>query len=274
MVVYADILIVVNTIIDYFLIKATCLLKKRKISATRHIFASLLGGISSIYIFLQNTTPIIDFIFQCAVSFLFIIICFGIKNRKLFISAFLIMQAVVCGYTGFVIAVFTLFKPKHIVINNSIIYYQISPLMIILFTAIFYAVFTLLYFIFSKNSIHSDRCNIEVWANNSKIQLKAIVDTGNSIEDAMSNSEIIITNVKSIERLFGDYRNNDIFKNRIRKIPCGTVSGVGLLDGVRCDYALVNCAEKHIRLEKPILAISKSNFKDDYDAIVNPRIFT
>lgn len=273
MAVYVDILIVVNTIVDYFLIKVTCLLKNRKITALRHIIASLLGGTSSLYIFLINTNPIVDFVFQCFVSFIISTICFGVKNRKQLVSVFLILQAVVCGYTGFVIAFYTLFKPKQIIINNSIIYYQISPLTLILFTGAFYLIFTLLFFVFSKNSIKSDRCKILVWANNTSIELNAIIDTGNSIEDAMSNSEIIITSNENIKKLFGHLKEKT-YKNRIRKIPCGTVSGIGLLDGLRCDYALVYLSKETIRLEKPILAISKYEFEDDYDAIVNPRIFT
>ncbi len=273
MVVYADILIVVNTIVDYFLIKATCLLKKKKISVLKQIIASILGGISSLYIFLQNTNWIIDFSFQCIMSFIISIICFGMKRKQL-LSSFLILQAIVCGYTGFVIAVFTLFKPKNILINNSVIYYQISPLAIILFTAAFYMIFTLLFFIFSKNSVYSGKCEIDVWVENRTIKLTAIIDTGNSIEDAMSNSEIIIVDTKSVEKLFVDYKTEKSNENRIRKIPCGTVSGVGLLDGIRCDYAHVYYKDNSFRLEKPILAISKSEFNDDYDAIVNPKIFT
>ena len=90
MVVYADILIVVNTIVDYFLIKATCLLKKKKISVLKQIIASILGGISSLYIFLQNTNWIIDFSFQCIMSFIISIICFGVKRKQL-LSSFLIL---------------------------------------------------------------------------------------------------------------------------------------------------------------------------------------
>ena len=56
-------------------------------------------------------------------------------------------------------------------------------------------------------------------------------------------------------------------------MPCGTVSGTGALDGFRCDMATVTDGTRTVRLEKPILAVSKTRLNDDYQAIVNPKIF-
>ena len=107
-----------------------------------------------------------------------------------------------------------------------------------------------------------------------EIKIKAIIDSGNSLEDPFSDSEIIITDEKQIKLLFGeDYYQNKELKNRFRKIPYGTVGGKGLLDAYRCDYAIANSKDSATKLNKPILAISKTDFNDDYSAIVNPRIF-
>jgi hypothetical protein len=45
-----------------------------------------------------------------------------------------------------------------------------------------------------------------------------------------------------------------------------------VLESFRCDSAEIDCQNKKIRLEKPLVAISKTDLKDDYNAIINPKI--
>ena len=53
MVIYADILILVNTVIDYFLLRASMRLLKLNCRLLRIIVAAFTGGISSLYIFIS-----------------------------------------------------------------------------------------------------------------------------------------------------------------------------------------------------------------------------
>ncbi len=274
LVVYVDVLIAINTIIDYFLIKITEHFLKSKSSVLRHILASVLGGFSSLYIFLNGTSALVDFFFQCTISFFIVIICFYEKNFKKIFFSFLILQTVTCCYTGFAILFVNYLDLKGMIVNNSIVYYKISPIVLIVGTAAFYLVFSVLHLVFTKNAVVSEKCTLSIWANGKCIETTAIIDTGNSIEDAMSNSEVIITNDKNIYMLFGEnaFDNFDL-KNRYRKIPCSTISGECILEGLRCDFCYAVCDNKKVKLEKPILVVSKTQLCDEYEAIINPRIF-
>ena len=108
---------------------------------------------------------------------------------------------------------------------------------------------------------------ISVFANNKNIRLEAIIDTGNSIEDIFSSSQIIIADEKQVNKLFSLEDKNS---SRYRILPCNTVSGNSILEGFRCDSAVIISENKKTVLQKPILAISKTDLKDGYNAIINP----
>ena len=105
--------------------------------------------------------------------------------------------------------------------------------------------------------------------------MEGIVDTGNSVKDCLSGAEVIIADSEYVKALLGsDSPERDIrLKSRYRILPLNTVSGGGALDGFRCDSAVVTDGERTVRLDKPILAVSKTPLRDDYQAIVNPEIF-
>ena len=138
-----------------------------------------------------------------------------------------------------------------------------------------YFLLRLLQLIFSGTSKLAERCEITVSAGNNSITLEGIVDTGNSVEDIFGGGEVIIADGEYVKTLFGeiDPAINREIRSRYRVMPCGTVTGGGTLEAFRCDTALVSDGKRSVRLNKPILAVSKTPLKDDYAAIVNPRIF-
>lgn len=272
--VYADILIIINIIVDYFIIRIVQHFLQLSIKTWRILLASFFGGISSLYIFIPQSSLLFEILYRILVCLTLSIILCGFKSIKKTIFACILIFIVTCAYTGTMIALWFIIKPNGMVINNSIVYFDVSPTIIILFTVIFYIVFSLLNFLFKRTAKLSEKCFLKIGVMGREIEMKAIIDSGNSLEDPFSDSEIIIADEKQIKSLFGeDYYQNNELKNRYRKIPCGTVGGTGLLDAFRCDYAIANSENGMTKLNKPILAISKTDFNDDYSAIVNPRIF-
>lgn len=272
--VYADILIIINIIVDYFIIRIVQHFLQLSIETWRILLASLFGGLSSLYIFIPQSSFLFEILYRILVCLTLSIILCGFKSIKKTIFACILIFIVTCAYTGTMIALWFIIKPNGMVINNSIVYFDVSPMMIIMFTVIFYIIFSILNFAFKRTAKFSEKCFLKIGVMDREIKIKAIIDSGNSLEDPFSDSEIIITDEKQIKLLFGeDYYQNKELKNRFRKIPYGTVGGKGLLDAYRCDYAIANSKDSATKLNKPILAISKTDFNDDYSAIVNPRIF-
>ena len=273
MTVYADVLLVLNLIIDYFILSLSARLLKKSISLWRMLLSSFIGAVSSLYIFLPTIPVLIESLLKLTVCLLMCLAAFGYLNFKGFLRAFSVVSAVSFLYGGLMIAVWYIFKPYGMIINNSVVYFNVSPVFLIVFSAAAYIVIIIVRKITERNSVYSDECRIDVVADGNTAKLTAIIDTGNSVEDIFSLSEIIVVDESVVYSIFDGYPDNQDLKRRYRALPIGTVSGASLLDGYRCDRAFVEYRGKNIELKSPILAVSKSELSDGYNAIVNPKIF-
>lgn len=275
MAVYADILVIINLIVDYFLLSAAAAILRVKLPVLRQLGGAAAGAVSSLYMFAPNFGILTDVIFRVAVCAVMVLCAFGFRSTKRFLRAAGVLFLVTCGFGGIMTAIWSVFKPKGMTVVNSVVYFNISPAVLIGVSVITYLLFMLLNAIFSKTSELADRCEITVTAEKNSITMEGIVDTGNSIKDYLSGSEVIIADGEFVKALLGsDSPESDIrLKSRYRILPLSTVSGGGTLDGFRCDSAVISDGERTVKLEKPILAVSKTPLRDDYQAIVNPEIF-
>lgn len=272
MTVYADVLLLVNLIIDYFLLSLTARLSKNKISLWRMLVGSLIGALSSLYIFLPQMAITVEMIIKLSVSAVICLVVFGFHTIKYYFKCFSIFTAVTMGYGGTMVAVWYLFKPNGMKINNSVVYFNVSPVFLIGFSAVAYLIVAVVRKITESNCVYSEMCSIEVVADGVSTSLNAIVDTGNSVEDVFSLSEIIVVDESVAYNLFDGYPSADNLKRRYRALPISTVSGTSLLDGYRCDKAYISYGKKSKQLKSPVLAVAKAEIKDGYNAIVNPKI--
>lgn len=272
MIVYADILIILNVLVDYFLLQATAKFIGRKVKLWRMILGSFLGGLFSLYIFMPKSHVFIEFcvrIISCsAIAFS----VFGFINFKGFLKSAGVFFGINCLYAGIISAFWKIFKPRGLVINNSVVYFDISAITLVISTVIFYFLFIFISKMFVSSGKMSEKCAVTILAVGNKSCFTAIIDTGNSVSDVFGNSQIIIVDRAVFYQLFGELQN-EYLKNRYRVIPINTVSGGDVLEGYRCDYAELIRDKEKIYLKNPIIAISKTSFSEDYLGIVNPKIF-
>lgn len=274
MVVYADILIIVNLITDYFLLSATGWILKKRIKQFRYVVGALIGSIFSLYIFIPIKSIVLDFSVKLLFSFIVVAITFGVNKVKQFVKAVLIFFGISCAYAGIMAFLWHNFKPTGMIVKNSVVYFNISPTVFIFITLVSYCLFMVFSLIFKGSAKHGERCEIKLTAGENSVNFNALVDSGNSINDVFGNSEIIIADKSIAVSLFDslDLVENPKLSTRYRVIPCNTVSGSDLLSGYRCDNAEIKTDSQKISIKNPVLAISKVSLDDGYDGIINPEI--
>ena len=274
LIVYADVLIFLNTLVNYFLLLAAAKLSAATAPTLRLVLASFVGGVACLYIFLPPQAVWAEFLYKTAVAFMVCAIGFKWQGIRRFLKSVAILFAITCGYGGIMFALWMLFKPYGMVINNSVVYFNISPTVLVLCTGGGYILFSVLWRIFSKSAKSAPRCKVTVFADSNSIELTAIADTGNSLEDAFAGREVIIAEKGQVEALLGDtdFKYNGDLRRRYQILPCSTVTGYSSLDAFRCDSAEIIYENKKITLTKPLLAVSRVGLDDDYNAIINPKI--
>lgn len=266
MTVYADVLMLVNFVVDYFLILISSRFLNKKPRLYRLLIASAIGGIFSLYIFLPRTNFLINCGAQIFMCVLMCLVAFGFGGIKSFLRGVSVLFCVNFAYSGAMIAVWLVFKPYGMVINNSVVYFNISPLFLIIFSVTGYFVTVLIKKVLKRPFLQDTYCVATIFLDNKSLKLSGIVDTGNSLIDVFGISEIFITEEKIVDLLLGEQKQNP---TRLRKIPCSTITGEKLLDGYRIDGAQIVFNNKKYYFKNPILAVSTISLVDS-EIIVNP----
>lgn len=276
MVVYGDILFIVNMFIDYLMLGLTSAFLNCDSRLYRRILAAAVGGLSSFYIFIDSKILLIDILYRIVTSFLIILIAFSFKTLKRYMLAVVIYFIVGMFLSGAAGLATDIFKKDIAVVNNTILYLNISPLFLIATSVIFYLILKLILKI-RKSHIAGKYCTVTVSFRDKTVEASGLIDTGNSLTDYLSSSEVLITEDGLFKKLSGrtvkEFFDSDDDKNRCRILPANTVNGGGLLYGVRCDKADINYEEKHLELPKPIVVVSNEMCDERFGFIVSGRIF-
>ena len=275
MVVYADVLIFLNTIINYFLIILTLKLGNNHTKTIRHALGAFVGALFSLNIYLPYQNIFTEILMRIICSSVSVIIAFGFINFRKYIRNIAIFFSISFIYAGAMLGLWLLFKPKGMVINNSIIYFNISPTLLLILSFVFYIVIILLRRILTYKTNEKRLCDIKIKCLNNTLQTIALIDSGHNLKDFITDKEIIFLNKNKSTILFGDIDSDNIkenLKKRYRAIPCQTVADNSLLTGFRCDNVWVYYNNKTYTITSPIVVITETVNQKDYDAIISPKL--
>lgn len=275
MVVYADVLIVLNLFVNFLILQLTCKICKENYRFIRLIFAALVGAVFSLYIFLPKTGIVTETVFRLTVSALIVLLGFGFDSIKSFLRRIGVFFAVSFLYAGGMMGVWTVFKPDNLAINNGIVYLNISPGVLISATLFVYVILSLIRFFAKKQAYEGKRCKLKITYRNREIFITALVDTGHSLVDPISGSQVIIVEKSVADRLslkmpcYALAAEGDLPEG-FRVIPYSSVGGHGLLSAFTPDRIEVETKGELWEIKNVSLALSEEPLGEDYKGIVNP----
>lgn len=260
MIVYVDVLIILNFVIDYLLLNLSAYILGKKVKTLKLIIVSFFSSLTSMTIFLPYLGVLGEITIKFLTSYIISLITFG---KKKILKSVLTFLTVCIVFNGIMTVVWLVFKPYGMIINNSVVYFDISPIELIVASVVSYLLIKSVLCIVRRNAPLAQRCNIELFNNNKIVRVTGIIDTGNSLKDVYTGKQVIITDFKIAEELLGDYHNLPGFL-----LPYQTVSEVGLIPAYPIEKAKIDNTE----VKKLLLAVSKIEFDSDYKVILNPEI--
>lgn len=267
MVIYVDTLVFTNIIIDYILLSITSVIVKRNYRLVRLILAAVIGGFSSLYIFVQSNSLILDMIFKIGVGALILFIAVGVKNIKVFIFSYIVFLGLSFVLNGAVYFLQSVAGGGVWLSDNLVSYIDISPLLLIGITAVIYLAIRFIQRI-SDRRIKVNTAQLSVSMCGISESYIALVDSGNSLSDPFGDAQVFILDSEAYE-LFLEKLNDINLDNRHRLIPIKTVENVGLLEAVRCDSAEIVADGKKYKYSKPLIAASKAPIASGFNAIIS-----
>ena len=224
----------------------------------RLLAASFSGAVFSIAAFLPfNHFPVnllLDIIFSAVIT----LICFGYKNRKYFIKAASTLIIITMLFSGAMIFLYLAFKPDGMAIINNTVYFNISPIALILLTVIIY---TLLFFFrrIYNNHTHTNELHKVKFRIDDKIyELQCKRDSGCNVREPFSGSGVIIIQADALDGL-------SVNRENFRLIPFKSLCGDGLLRGIKGSEITIDGKTLN---EEVYIGLYKGNFQNEIKGLI------
>jgi len=282
-VIYVDVLLCINLFINYFLLLATAKLLSCEVNRKRIVFGAFVGALTALSIFVPDIGVMI-FPLRFLISGVLVFCSFGFKTVRVFLKQMALFFGINFIFAGIMFAVITAFPNCRGSVTNSVVYMNISPLMLILSTLICYTAVRLISR-FTRGNLNTYQkealLTIEMFGQ--KITVRALCDTGSLIEETFSGYPVIIADLNVIESIIppqimpffksGEAVNDFKWNRVLRIVPCETVSGTTFLKCFRPDRVAVSCGGRTSVIKKVYIGASPKRISGgEFDAIINPEI--
>ena len=285
--IYIDILFAVNLFVNYFLLRATSLAAKRVTKPSRTVMGSILGTVYSVVIFF----PSIPFVLLLFLKLLFaasiVAVTYGIGTWKAFLKMTFLFFTVNFLFAGIMLGIWMFFPPSGMMVNNSVVYFNLSPVILVTTTIAAYLLIKIYDFITRKNKITRQFYTVSIYYQENKITAKGFVDTGNTLTDFITSTPVIICYYgaiapllpENIRELLRDHSppgsdspyETILQQGNFRLIPCGHIGGGSLLPAFRPDKIVLTAGETSHTIEDVLVGIVQEPFDaGTYDVLLNP----
>ncbi|GMB10599.1 MAG: sigma-E processing peptidase SpoIIGA [Candidatus Improbicoccus devescovinae] len=261
-VIYLDVLIALNLFVNYFILIAVVKFLYLRVKQRRIILSAFLGALFSVYILMPEINVILSMLIKLMMSFLIVFSAIGIKKKKIFVKFCLCFYLMSFTFSGVNFVIWVLFKPNGMVVKDGIVYFNISPIVLIISTVFAYFLLRVINNIIGKHECKENFCRVTIEISKKIVSFDARVDTGNNLKEPFSNLPVIITSQKTLDSILPNDANISDLESiqevysvlkasgcMTRLVPFNTVSGSGLLVAFKPDSAVIKTSNGNITRE-------------------------
>lgn len=288
--VYVDILVLTNFIADYFLLLLTAFLSANEVKRLRLFLGAGAASLSSLLIFAPELNAFLEVLIRLAISLVIVLITFGFLNFRRYIKAVLIFYAANVILAGGAMLLWSLFAPNGLVVRNGAVFYNISPILLIVTCAAVYLISLVVSRIISRRKSRGREYSVVLEFEGKKAEVKGIVDSGNMLRDVISGAPVIVCDYDKISPLLctelreimskqnfeiGFYSaiTTSRYKNRFRVIPFESVGGSGVMAALVLDKAVITCGGERQEISDIIMAVTHKKIAGgEFDVLLNPEL--
>ena len=255
MCVYVDILIILNTLVNYFILLAVDKVLRLHSKRRRILLGGAVGGLSSLLLFLENL-GIVMTLLKILTAIFMTVVTFGIKPIRRLLKSVFLLFAITFLFGGLLFAIYIFFDKDILIYSNGIVYFDIDLTFLIICTVISYGVITVISKITDKKAPKSKEYYVTVENAGKTISCTALMDTGNNLREPFSDYPVIMLDKELFNKLFTE--------DKIRLIPVSTVNGESVIKAFRPQKLIIN----DFSTDKVYIGESISQL-DEYKMILN-----
>lgn len=280
MVVYADVLLIVNLFVNYALLLCSSMIMKKHTQRLRILLGAAIGAFYGFVVFLPELPSLAEFALRIASTVLIVLGAFGYKNFSSFLRSFFTFFAVSFAFGGIMLVLWVTVAPIGMIYNNGAVYFDIDLAVLAVSTVVSFAVVSLIAHFTARRAPKDSVALVKIVYKGKETKLTALIDTGNSLIETFSGFPVVLGEAESLGKIIPDavrdfLNGEDVSSSsEMRLVVHKTVSGTGVLPVFRPDYIEVKSVSHSIKTSEVYVAVTKNNLaRGEYEMILNPALF-
>ena len=276
MIVYADVLVLINFYIDYLLLLGTEKLCRIRARFRRRLLGAAFSALCSLTVLWQDAPLLLPYVIRVCVACLTVLMSYGRSKPWTFARRALCYLTSTYAFAGFVLALQMWLHPNGVMVRDGVVYWDVSAWLLLGSTTLCYGMLCLLRRLIRPAEDKNNCLVIDVTVGSRTKRLHALYDTGNMLFEPISGDPVVVVDRTCAEQLIGrdamrrllngNWSPDDGLHGRM--VPYQSVGASGVMPAFRPDRAKLN----EVVLPRMYLAVSPTPVRDGYDGIVGPEV--
>lgn len=245
MIVYVDVLIALNFVVNYLLLAVSARMCGERAPTGRVLLAAAVGGVSSLVIFLPELPGLVNVALKILLCALTAAISGGFRTPRGYLKRLFMLLAASFVLAGLMLLVTLLPGGESAFYYNGVCYFHVSALLVLGCAAAAWCLITLFERLFKKSVVGAGRYQVEITAAGKSKRLTGVMDSQNNLIDLFTGTPVVLGGMGALfdiapsgvlaaaAKILTDETPDT---PGVRLILCDTVSGGGLLPIFRPQY--------------------------------------
>ena len=279
--IYADILFVINYVINMLLLACLNKCTGRHPRHRRLVGAALLGAAASLGIFLPFQSFFSSIFARLLLSGAMIRVLYRWAGLRTFLRECFLLFAISFFFAGVMLGLWLTLRPAGMVYYNGIVYFDISPASLIACTAAAYLALGLWQRFSRAGRLGQKTYDVTLYYGGRHTMVTALADTGNQLYEPFSDTPVMVCEQGVAAALLpgevcaailaGNYSAAQQLGTPLRMVPYRSVGKEGLLPAFRVDCARLVRGKELWKVETLYVAIAGKRLQGNgYNAVLNP----
>ncbi len=277
-VVYVDVLLVINFMVNFILLRITALFIRRQPVFRRLCLAAVLGAFGALIIFVPVYNRAVLLLYKLLLTAVMSVAAFGCKSAKrVALSAFCLFTVSLLT-SGLLLLVSVTMRPRGVLVSKGAVYFDISAAALIGCCIAAYFIVGGLAGLLARGAPKGTLCEITVLHAGAVSVFPALVDTGSSLTEPFSHCPVVVCEERALGSAMPpglkNFSLSEAPQQGLRLVPYKTLDSAGLLPAFMPDTLLVRLHGESARKAGDcyIAVLNKSLGSADYRAVCNPQM--
>ena len=274
-IIYVDVLVIVNFIVNYFLLITLSVLCSLKKDRRKIIVGALVGALFSLSLVFDIKNHIFSFLLRIFLPFAMTFLSFPTRSIKNYLINTFFMFLISFAFGGIMFFLITCFSPKGMSCFNGFFYFDIDPFTLFTLTVICYFSLSICKRIFADKKPSEEIYRVLIERKGKFVSLDGLWDSGNKLTEPFSGIPAAVCNIESIKSLFNKEEYENLLKDSFfcpegfKIIPYKSIGKTGILRGFIPDKFIINSYGDKFIVDRIIIAVAaKESLNGDFNIIL------